>query len=99
MTLDHDFWLVREGERTYADYSDLLGRRDAPVHLHDEFLIGYLWDTLSWIPTLNPRKGDASIPMQGLNRWGETIINHRGERPFSVFAVPGRPFLARDQSN
>jgi hypothetical protein len=58
--LYHNFWLFREGERSYTNYRDLLPRRDAPACLHDDFLIGYLWNTLSWIPTLNPRKGEAS---------------------------------------
>jgi hypothetical protein len=80
--LYHNFWLFREGERSYTNYRDLLPRRDPPACLHDDFLIGYLWNTLSWIPTLNPRENMASIATQGLNRWGPTIINHTGGAAF-----------------
>lgn len=80
--LFHNFWLFREGERSYTDYRDLLPRRDPPACLHDDFLIGYLWDTLSWIPTINPGDVRAPLPMQGLSRWGPTIINQTGGAAF-----------------
>jgi hypothetical protein len=67
----HDFWLFREGERTYKDYWDLLGRSDAPVRIPDD-AIQYLHPSLQWIPN--------SIG-HGLNLYGVTIFNHAsGER-------------------
>jgi hypothetical protein len=74
MSLNHDFWLFRKGERAYADYSDLLPRRDAPVSIDDEVL-RYFFDTLIWIPTFNPAKSERG---NGLNMWGPTIIDQTG---------------------
>ncbi len=73
--MSHDFWLFREGERTYDDYRDLLARRDAPIRL-DDHLLAYFGDSLIWIPTLNPTQGD--IPGYGLNWFGPTIVNETG---------------------
>jgi hypothetical protein len=74
MAMDHDFWLFREGERAYTEYHDLLPRRDAPVSIHDDVL-QYFFDTLTWIPTLNPAKG---VYGHGLNMWGPTVIDRTG---------------------
>ena len=86
MTLNHDFWLFRQGERAYTDYSDLLPRRDAPVSIHDEVL-RYMMDTFTWIPTFNPAKNE---PGKGLNMWGITIIDQTGgelfQRVFTAWA-------------
>ena len=74
MSMDHNFWLFREGERAYNDNQDLWKRHDAPIILDDEIL-HYFFDTLIWIPTFNPAK---KIDSNGLNRWGMTIINQTG---------------------
>lgn len=55
MALQHDFWLLRENEYQYASYQDFCVRDDAPVSLADN-LLRYVFDTLLWVPTLNPAK-------------------------------------------
>ena len=85
MSMNHNFWIFQEGERAYTDYWDLLPRRDAPAVLHDD-MIGYLNDTLMWIPSLNPavenKRGN------GLHRFGPTIINQEGGNLFHrIFAT------------
>ena len=73
MGLNHDFILLdAETDGTWS-----VGRfiRDPrAVHLHDD-VVGYLWDTLMWIPTLNPATGERGL---GLNRWGPTAIEKDG---------------------
>lgn len=76
MPMVHDFWLLRESERLYKDHYDLIRRRDAPVRLHDDFMF-YFYDSLLWIPTLNPSKPEGSVGC-GLNGYGSTIINQTG---------------------
>ncbi len=51
----HDFWILQEGERSYDEYEDLLGRHDAPVRVPDD-LLHYMHYTLQWIPTVNPAR-------------------------------------------
>lgn len=79
----HDFWLLKEGEQTYEDYWGLLGRKDAPVRISDD-LLRYFYDTLTWIPTLNP--GRSLQQGYGLCLYGPTIINHLGGQQFSDVA-------------
>lgn len=84
MSMDHSFWLFREGERAYNDNQDLWGRHDAPVLIDDEIL-HYFFDTLAWTPTFNPAKKENG---NGLNTWGLTIINQIGGALFHhVFAT------------
>jgi len=71
----HDFWLFREGERTHADYSDLLGRKDAPVRIADDIL-QHVLERLRAMPTENPGRGGE--PGHGLNVYGPTVIAARG---------------------
>lgn len=78
MSMNHSFWLFREGERAHTDYSDLVRRCDAPVTLDDEVL-RYFFDTLQWIPTFNPAKKE---PGNGLNWWGPTVIDQTGGNLF-----------------
>jgi hypothetical protein len=83
MTMEHHFWLFRQGERAYTDYKEFVGRSHAPVMIHDEIL-RYLSDTLQWIPTLNPAKNERSY---GLNMYGPTIIDQSGGGLFQqIFA-------------
>ncbi|GCF07604.1 hypothetical protein [Dictyobacter arantiisoli] len=79
MSMDHNFWLFQEGERSYTENHDLWGRQDAPVNIDDEML-RYFLDTLLWIPTFNPEKSTDGF---GLNMWGPTIINQTGGALFS----------------
>lgn len=76
----HDFWLLQEGQHDYKDFWNLLGRKDAEVRISDD-LLRYFYDTLSWIPTLNPSV--SSQPSSGLNLYGPTIINHTGGQHFA----------------
>ena len=78
MPMNHDFWLFREGERAYTDYSDLFSRRDAPVSINDDVL-RYVCDTIIWIPTFNPAKNERG---NGLNWWGPTVIDQSGGHLF-----------------
>lgn len=61
----HDFWLFREGERSYKEYRDLYKRRDAPIRISED-VIQYLNQSLQWVPTSTG---------QGLNLYGVTILN------------------------
>jgi hypothetical protein len=70
-----DFWLLREGERAYRNYQDLL-RPHNPSLCVDSYLLAYFVDSLRWIPTLNPAYDDK--PGTGLNWYGPTIINSAG---------------------
>jgi len=67
----HDFWLFREGERAHADYSDLLGRKDAPVRIADDIL-QHVLERLRMMPTENPVR--CGEPSHGLNVYGPTVI-------------------------
>jgi hypothetical protein len=69
MSLDHDFLLLATAEHSPADYGRFIHHPDA-VRLHDDVL-QYIWDSLRWIPTLNPATG---LPGQGLNYYGPTAI-------------------------
>jgi hypothetical protein len=83
MAMDHHFWLFRQGEQTYKDYTKFAGRNDAPVVMDDEVL-RYFLDTLRWIPTLNPAKNERGY---GLNMYGPTIIDQNGSALFhDIFA-------------
>lgn len=69
----HAFYLVNRKEHDFPDYLPFLHAPGA-ITLHDDF-IGYMWDTLSWIPTLNPARHEQS---HGLSRWGPTVITTEG---------------------
>lgn len=73
MRLNHHFYLIDrracEAAKINWQYDDRV------VELHDDFL-SYLWDSLMWIPTSNPNRGNQ--PCMGLNRWGNTILNYDG---------------------
>ncbi len=71
----HDFWLFREGERKYNEYSDMLGRNNAPLRMPDD-VICFLLESLRWVPTINPAASTWSG--WGINGYGPTIINHMG---------------------
>lgn len=81
MGMQHEFWLLREDQYAYTvDWRDLKSQRDAPVSLRDEIL-RYFFDSLQWIPTLNPTK--PGLPTgYSLNWWGPTIINQTGGSVF-----------------
>jgi hypothetical protein len=83
--LNHDFLLLdrdRDGEW------ELLRFINDPraIHLHDDF-VRYMQDTLAWIPTTNPARGE---PHRGLCMWGPTLIEAEGagvaERVFRGWA-------------
>lgn len=71
--LFHDFLLLSLTEHPFTGYSKLINDPCA-VQLHDD-LIGYLIDSLNWIPSYNPAKQE---PTAGLCRWGPTIIHIEG---------------------
>ena len=77
----HDFWLLHGEPR---DAAELWGRKDAPVRLSDD-LVSYLWDTLQWVPTLNPSHS-PHLQGSGLNRWGATAVAGDGARMLAQLA-------------
>jgi hypothetical protein len=77
--------LLREDEWTYHKISNVFYRSDAAVHLRDE-LVGYMWDTFLWIPTLQVSDDDVLL-IHGINRWGQTIINHQGALIFQQICL------------
>lgn len=86
MGLNHGFVLA--DYKTDNEYS--LGKfnhNPHAVYLHDDF-ISYVWDTLLWIPTMNPSTNQSSY---GLNRWGHTLIECEGAQ------IASRVFMAWSQ--
>jgi hypothetical protein len=94
--LNHDFLLLdreRDGEWELMRFI----HDPRAVHLHDD-LVRYIQDTLAWIPTINPARGE---PHRGLCMWGPTLIEVEGAviagRVFGgwaeLFAI-GPPVLA-----
>ena len=78
--VEHDFWLLSEDDN-YCDYMPLVSRKDAPVRIPDD-TIEHLWNTLRWLPTVNPAYD--SLPVgYGLNRFGPTVINAAGAATWS----------------
>lgn len=71
--LNHDFFLLSRTEHPVTDYSRFINDPRAVV-LHDD-LIDYLYDTLHWIPSFNPARGE---PTTGLCRCGVTVIQTEG---------------------
>lgn len=72
----HDFWLLSQNSRPNWDYKDLLGRKDAPIHVPDDVL-RYFHDCLQWVPTFNPSRSEGCY---GLNYYGPTVITGDGAR-------------------
>jgi hypothetical protein len=79
----HDFWVFAESERIPNDYQPLLGRKDSPLRLEDDFLYGVnnLFQNLTTeIPEGDSRRKFYILRMdsfQGLNYQGPTVL--RGE--------------------
>jgi hypothetical protein len=71
--LNHDFFLLSKTEYPFASYMRFINDPRA-VQLHDD-LVGYMYDTLEWIPSFNAAKGE---PSTGLCRWGPTVIRTDG---------------------
>jgi hypothetical protein len=71
--LFHDFLLLSLAEHPFTSYAKFINDPRA-VRLHDDF-IGYLLDSLIWLPSYNPAKQE---PTTGLCRWGPTIIHTDG---------------------
>jgi hypothetical protein len=78
--LNHDFLLSPDIGAEY-DYSRVMSNDPDAVQLHDD-IIGFMWDTLLWIPTINPccKPTDRDYTQYGLNRWGPTVINYVGAK-------------------
>jgi hypothetical protein len=85
VSLNHDFLLLdrdRDGEWELLRFI----HDPRAIHLHDDF-VRYMQDTLAWIPTTNPARGE---PHRGLCMWGPTLIEAEGagvaERVFGGWA-------------
>jgi hypothetical protein len=73
--LNHDFLLLdrdRDGEWELLRFI----HDPRAIHLHDDF-VRCIQDTLAWIPTTNPARGE---PHRGLCMWGPTLIEAEGAR-------------------
>ena len=85
--LTHDFMLIPESNSDRSDYS-AYRRGPGGIRIHDD-LVTYLWDTLAWIPTINPTILDAGKGT-GLNYHGVTVIRgssaDKASRIFSLWA-------------
>lgn len=71
----HDFLLLPEKSNDYSDYMQHL--KDPKLLKLNDDLVLYIWDTLSWIPTINPANR-AEWGGYGLNYYGPTVINKVG---------------------
>jgi hypothetical protein len=71
--LYHDFLLLSSADDPITSYEKFVNNPGA-ILLHDD-LIGYMWDSLLWVPSYNPAKGEPSV---GLFRWGPTVIRTDG---------------------
>ena len=72
----HDFFLLSCDDHAFSDYFQFLRHPDA-LRLSDD-LIWYLYDTLSWIPTINPARDNE--PHLGLCLYGPTVIHTDGAK-------------------
>lgn len=85
MSLNHDFLLLDRNHDGEWKPSRFIHDSRA-IQLHDDF-VRYLQDTLAWIPTINPARGE---PHCGLCMWGPTLIEIEGagiaERVFGGWA-------------
>ncbi|WAS90734.1 hypothetical protein [Nannocystis punicea] len=74
MSLDHEFLLLDRD--TPLDFESGLPFIHDPraLHIHDS-VIGYMFDTLQFIPTVNPERGDEQ---HGLLYYGSTVIRGPG---------------------
>lgn len=83
----HDFYLLPEETEPYAGYRKWI-RGPGSVRLSDE-IISHLYESLEWIPTLNPANA-KEWGGYGINRWGPTVIHRDGaptaQRVFSAWA-------------
>jgi hypothetical protein len=73
--LNHDFLLVSRKEHEYSEYLDFINDPNA-LQIHDDVL-GYMADTLKWIPSYNPAKAERC---SGLCWYGPTVIKSEGAR-------------------
>lgn len=73
--LNHDFLLVARKEYEYSEYMNFINDPNA-IQIHDD-LLGYVADTLKWIPTYNPAKSEKCV---GLCWYGPTVIKSEGAK-------------------
>src|SRR3712207_6567195 len=73
--LNHEFLLVSRKEHEYSEYMNFINDPSA-IEIHDD-LLGYIADTLKWIPTYNPAKSEKCA---GLCWYGPTVIQSEGAR-------------------
>ena len=73
MSVDHEFLLVSAEDYATRGYIDFIRDPQASC-VHDD-LLGYIGDSLRWIPTLNPSTHQRG---HGLNFCGVTVIDGVG---------------------
>jgi hypothetical protein len=114
----HDFLLLPEGEAGKLIYQEFWSRSNEQPNYRafllqhhgirvPDGLMGYLWDTLQWVPTEHPfeETGKWAKPWQGygLDSHGHTAIRKRGAPVFrrlceswaALFALAPRTFTLR----
>jgi hypothetical protein len=72
---EHTFLLLPDLDTGYADYMRFLNDPRA-IEIKDD-LLDCVWDTLTWIPSVNP-SNPTRWEGHGLNRFGPTVINREG---------------------
>jgi len=81
----HDFFLLSRSEHPFSSYANFIN--DPRAVLLDDAIILYLMDSLEWIPSFAPHRGE---PSTGLDHLGVTIIDTDGapaaRRIFSAWA-------------
>ena len=75
----HEFQLLAAERRQRSNYMKPM-RGPHIVQVHDD-LIGYVRDTLNWVPTFNPAKKEGH---RGLCRYGVTVIDGEGASKFAL---------------
>ena len=71
----HEFLLLPDHDGDYSNW-DQHSRNPIALTLHDDLIL-YFWDSLKWIPSINPSNPDE-WGGHGLNYLGPTVINHIG---------------------
>lgn len=71
----HEFFVLEDTTHPQSEYMKW-GLASGSLQVADD-IIDYLYDSLQWIPTVNPAN-PAGWAGHGVNRWGPTIIHRTG---------------------
>jgi hypothetical protein len=79
MGLQHEFFLITEDEYKEMSYDDRdysLSKDSSDIAVIHDDIIQYIYDTLRWIPSINPAINYAKG--FGLYNWGVTLFDKEG---------------------